>query len=268
MGEIYFITSPSGKSYIGKTIYTSEARWRQHLHDANGKCRSLISRAIRKYGSDSMMRGRLWSGPEERLNETEIWYIKNLGTKNPGGYNLADGGEGSSGHQWTEEQRKKSSDTHKVLQNLPEVRARNSAAVKLAYQNPEIRAKLLEAMRRPEVRQKMSEARKGRETSAETRANMGLAARGRKKSQEWKDKIRLSNLGQKRSPETREKIRLSRVGKKRSPEAIANFIKATTGQKRSPEARMRMSAAQNRPEVNAKRSATWAKKREVLYAIR
>jgi group I intron endonuclease len=97
-GCIYKLTSPSGKSYIGQTIYGIQNRWRDHLYDAfnpkKNHCK-LLNKAIRKYGKDSFEVECLEECNKEDLDKREAHYINNLNTLKPNGYNLKSGGSSS-----------------------------------------------------------------------------------------------------------------------------------------------------------------------------
>ena len=90
MGIIYKITSPSGKSYIGKTNGTLKRRLRVHM-SSGSKC-PAIKAAIEKYGEDAMSIDILAEVPDPLSNEWEMFMIKKHGTYGPGGYNLTPGG--------------------------------------------------------------------------------------------------------------------------------------------------------------------------------
>lgn len=102
MGLIYMRISPSGGMYIGQTILTEEHRWRQHCNSANNSksvdydC--ILSRAIRKYGSNSFKVQILEDNiPNDILNEREKYWIEKYKTynkDNPKNYNMTRGGEG------------------------------------------------------------------------------------------------------------------------------------------------------------------------------
>lgn len=53
LNKIYKITSPSGKSYIGRTNHPT-ARFAKHRYNANEGKKGSLYAAIRKYGWDSM----------------------------------------------------------------------------------------------------------------------------------------------------------------------------------------------------------------------
>lgn len=96
MGCVYLITSPSGKQYVGQTVYTAEERWRQHIWDAlRGNSDTIFHKAIRKFGPDNFTHevicDRIYDTGE--LNSAEIEAIAENGTLFPGGYNMTSGGD-------------------------------------------------------------------------------------------------------------------------------------------------------------------------------
>lgn len=109
MGSVYLITCrTTGMPYVGKTMRTVEARWRQHLRSAEQGKEWPLQRAIRKYGVDDFDIEILGeSESEEALLLFESEMIAELDTRAPNGYNLTDGGEGPSGVMRSEETRKK-----------------------------------------------------------------------------------------------------------------------------------------------------------------
>jgi group I intron endonuclease len=100
-GEIYCITSPSGKKYVGQCLkYLSNGRkhgyigrWKEHIRDSTYKdCCRILNASIRKYGPENFTLEILKECPEDELNFYEKYYITNLNTLNPNGYNLTNGG--------------------------------------------------------------------------------------------------------------------------------------------------------------------------------
>ena len=89
-GIIYKITSPSGKVYVGQTVRSFEERIYKHNHKSS-VC-TLIKKAIDKY--DDKMKYEIIEEnvPQERLDEREIYWIKELNSLAPNGYNCTTGG--------------------------------------------------------------------------------------------------------------------------------------------------------------------------------
>lgn len=101
-GTIYKIENTiNGSVYIGKTIHTLELRFKQHIRDAfnNNKKRTVLGRAIRKYGKDSFTIQIIVEGvPELFLNSFERYWIHYHNSfKGKNGYNSTEGGDGTSG---------------------------------------------------------------------------------------------------------------------------------------------------------------------------
>lgn len=102
-GYIYKHTSPSGQSYIGKSLTKIGRRWQNHVTSAyDEKYKEYnypLQRAIRKYGEDSFSSEVLEDNiPEDILDITEIAYIEKYDTFY-NGYNQSKGGEGVSGER-------------------------------------------------------------------------------------------------------------------------------------------------------------------------
>jgi hypothetical protein len=89
-GIIYKITSPSGKVYVGQTIKKFNDRISQHKSKYSN-C-TLVKRAIDKY-KDQMKYEIIEDNIIlEHLDEREIFWIKELNSLAPNGYNLESGG--------------------------------------------------------------------------------------------------------------------------------------------------------------------------------
>ena len=109
-GFIYKITnSVNGKIYIGKTFKTPELRFRVHSRGY-----FAISRAIKKYGLSNFTLSVIDNAdnPAE-LSCKETMWIELFGSFGPRGYNLTVGGEGVLGLKFSEESRKKLSESHR-----------------------------------------------------------------------------------------------------------------------------------------------------------
>jgi group I intron endonuclease len=96
-GIIYILISPSGKTYVGQTITSLRDRMWKHLSDARLRKGSLVHRAIAKYGIDSFKIITILGVPIVLLDEWERFFIREMGSLSPSGYNLEVGG-GQNGH--------------------------------------------------------------------------------------------------------------------------------------------------------------------------
>jgi hypothetical protein len=90
-GIIYKITSPSGKVYVGQTIQNFNERIKSHNRKDSG-C-TAISRAIQKYKNQMKYEIIENNVPQEQLDEREIFWIKEINSLTPNGYNLNTGGQ-------------------------------------------------------------------------------------------------------------------------------------------------------------------------------
>ena len=108
IGIIYCLTSPSNKKYVGQTKKELSKRIKQHTQQK--ACR-IIYNAIQKYGIDSFKIEVLKECTHAELNQYEQFYIAELNTVHPNGYNIRTGGATNSLH--CEESRKKMSESKK-----------------------------------------------------------------------------------------------------------------------------------------------------------
>lgn len=129
-GRIYLVTNKvNGKRYVGQTTQSIKRRWGHHLSATQcGKRNSLISSAIRKYGQECFDVSLLEECDDrEGLNAAEVRWISEMASFGPLGYNLAAGGEGTSGHKMTAEFCRKLGERTKGRVFSPESRAKVSA---------------------------------------------------------------------------------------------------------------------------------------------
>lgn len=112
MGIIYLFTNlQNNKKYVGQTI-NPQQRYNAHKGAAfnvkNSEYNSPLHAAMRKYGFENFSYTILAeSDSVDELNTLEKYYIKELNTKVPNGYNILDGGKDASTHHWTEEEKEK-----------------------------------------------------------------------------------------------------------------------------------------------------------------
>lgn len=106
---IYKITNlANGKSYVGQTVFSIEARFARHC----GKHKTAISQAIAKYGKANFKLELLETVKTcEELNNREHYYIELHNTVAPSGYNLKSGGNQKV--KFSEETKLKMRQSHK-----------------------------------------------------------------------------------------------------------------------------------------------------------
>jgi group I intron endonuclease len=98
----------NGNCYIGQTSRSLIQRIYGHRNRAGDN--TYFSRAINKYGKENFD----WDtiaicDTKDKSDFLEKFYIKFFNTKKPNGYNLTDGGEGSTGFNHSEDTKRKMS---------------------------------------------------------------------------------------------------------------------------------------------------------------
>jgi len=233
---VYAATSPTGKQYVGQTVHSLKVRKTQHKSNAKtGKRRSYFLPALVKYGFENFT----WDTLEtclslEELNKGEIFWIEELNTLSPNGYNLNMGGE--AGGLPSEETKRRMSIAQKKRASFPEeTRKRMGMAQKKRAPASE------------ETRRKISKTLMGHSMSEETRQKISKTKLTRKYVISEETRKRMSRKGKKaywygkhHSPETKEKIRLATTGKKQSQETIKKRVATMKKNPPSAEARYRM----------------------------
>jgi group I intron endonuclease len=199
-GIIYKATGPTGKVYVGQTVYTLKKRKGQHAFRAKkGDRRNAFCIAILEHGFDNFTWTEIDAADtREALDEKERYWIARYDSMNPEkGYNGTDGG------------------TYGII--TAEARRKISEA-KSGGNHHFFGKRFTE-----EHRRKIGEANKGKNTWS----------KGRKLSEEHKRKIgeaesgeKNHNFGKKFSPETRRKISEVQKGKKLSEETKRKMSEA------------------------------------------
>jgi hypothetical protein len=181
MGELYALTFPNGKQYLGITNQTAEARYARHWKKTTAGQNNAVNHALRKYGRAAVTVKTLVVADDwDYLCELERRAIAAFGTFAPGGYNTTHGGEGVLG-----------------LVCKPETRAKLSAINTGKKYTPEQCARLSEILR------------KRPPPSPETRAKLSAALMGKTHSEESKRKCGVANIGKKMTPAMKAKQRLT-----------------------------------------------------------
>ena len=221
MGYIYLRTNKvNEKQYVGqaKDLEKRQNDWKRKGRYA-GKA---INAAREKYGIDAFDFKILKECEDEDLNYWETYYIKELNTKVPYGYNMTDGGEGCRGIEpwnkgktniYSEETKRKISETQKGKHLSEETRKKIGEREKgekhwnYGKHRPE------------ETKKKIGEAQKGKQVSEETKRKISEASRGRTFSEETRKKLseykgeKRWNYGKHLSEEHKNKICEANKGK-------------------------------------------------------
>lgn len=104
--SLYMLSFPSGKSYIGQTIKSVDARFKEHCKPYS-RCRA-VRNAIQKYGQDSVRVELIKTVyTQEDADEAEKELIDFFETMSPRGYNLLSGGSIFSSTVQSEETKRK-----------------------------------------------------------------------------------------------------------------------------------------------------------------
>ncbi len=127
-GEIYKLTFPNGKSYIGATTVGVESRFKRHA--TNAKTRNApLYQAWREMGPPEL--DVLDMLPVKDLDEAERAAIIKFGTMAPGGYNELPGGKVSP--MTNPEIAKRVNEKATRTKRLPEIRAKYAEATRRAH---------------------------------------------------------------------------------------------------------------------------------------
>lgn len=90
---IYCATNKlNGKQYVGLTTKSVGSRWETHVRDSKSS-NTVMGKALRKYGSEAFIVVAIdIAETEAQLSHKEKFWIAELGTAVPNGYNLKEGG--------------------------------------------------------------------------------------------------------------------------------------------------------------------------------
>ena len=149
------------KRYIGQTV-NPKTRFNEHKrHLGNYDGQNLFGRALNKYSSmDDWEYTVIEEVPKEMLDQREINWIAFYNSNDPKhGYNTLEGGHNVYGYEFSEESRRKMSESHKGKKHSEETRRKISGSLK--------GRKFSE-----ETRRKISESHKGKKHTPEARKNM------------------------------------------------------------------------------------------------
>lgn len=195
-GYIYLIVNNiNGKTYVGKRKIYKRA-WNNDNYMGSGK---YLKAAQKKYGIENFEKFLItYTSSEEDACEKEKFWIAEYRKRDKAEYNVADGGQGGLIGTWTEERRKKMSESKKGSH----------------YKG---------SPRSEDAKMNISEAHKGIHPSEETRKKMSEAHKSHKA---WnKGKKGLVSL----SEESKMKISESHKGMKFSEEHIKKLSEAKKG---------------------------------------
>lgn len=235
-GTIYIATNLlNGKQYVGQTIdFKQRLLW--HLHNS----KYHFGRAIRKYGKDSFTFEQL-EYPAEELNQQEKYWIAQLNTFSPGGYNHTTGGDCFKMSEATKEKISKNNARvwkgRKRSQEFRDHCSRGHLGIPLTEEH---KANLCGRI----------PWNKGKETPEEVRIKQSIAASKRKASPETLASLSRAHSGEKNgfygkkhSAETLEKIRKAKEENPLRDEINKRISATLTGRPLSEETKRKMKIA-------------------------
>jgi hypothetical protein len=181
---------------IRNNVYVGQHK--SEMYDTNYFGSGNIIRRILKKRPDTLKNYVLeWCEDKETLNNAEIEWIT-LFRMECDSLNIANGGDGFSGHH-TEEAIKKISEASKINNANPETKKKISEGLKKYYSNPENRKRISELEKgkkvSEETKRKMSQSKKGKKLSEETKRKLSEAHKGKKHTEEWKEKMSMIMKG-------------------------------------------------------------------------
>lgn len=196
------------KKYVGqittKRFKRRQSDWKNLKQPYAG---AAINAAREKYGIEAFGFEILKECNDDELDYWETYYIKELNTKVPYGYNLTDGGEGSKGYHHTEEAKEKNRQTHLGEKNYFYGKHHTEESKKKISETHKGKETWMKGKHHTEeTKKKLSETAKGRKLSEETRNKISEIKKGIRFSIEHKKKISEALKGKKRSEETKKKV--------------------------------------------------------------
>lgn len=151
MGYIYKITNQTNnKQYVGQTTKIRPTdRFSQHkylaTHPEKETSLSYLHQAMYKDGVENFSFEIIEEVNNDKLNDREKYWIQQLNTYVPNGYNLTIGGDGTPGHariQSEDEKKHKSEAMKQYFIDHPEKKEEIRARTAMLWQNQEYRDKV------------------------------------------------------------------------------------------------------------------------------
>jgi hypothetical protein len=199
--QLYKISfKTSGKAYIGISSVSAESRFKVH----STKFKHLIGKAFKKYGKDDAELTVLAEHDDWNvLCQMEITAIIEHGTRAPVGYNLTDGGEGTVGVIYTEEQKKLASEKSKLQFSNPEVRQAQAERARIQFSTLEAR-KAMSEIKKAWIAANPEEWAKNRAKAKET-----LSTNEARKANSERAKLQFLNLEARKAASEKSKLQFS-----------------------------------------------------------
>jgi len=214
----------NNKRYVG--FHATNKEYNEDNYFGSGR---LLKKAIKKYGIQYFVKGKIEDVNVEEWKEKETYWIRKMNAHvSLGGYNLTWGGEGTLGYKHSEESKEKDRQSHKGKKASKETRKKLSISHKgVKIHSEEFKRNLGKnntlyktgKTHSEETRKKMSKSQKGKKQSEEHIRNRSLALKGRPGGMK----------GKHHTEESKEKNRQAILGKKHTKEHNENFGKSMKG---------------------------------------
>jgi group I intron endonuclease len=228
--ELYKLSFPNGKNYVGITSKTAKKRFQEHCKPS--KKLYLVNKAIDEYGRKNVSINVIGRTDNlELLCLAEHEAIEKYNSRYPNGYNSTQGGEG---YLCSEESRKRASEFNKGNKYCLGFK-HTKESIAIMSESKKGNQHTLGFKHTEESKKKMSLATKAKPFSEEHRKNLSKATA----------EANRRRTGMKHSEETKAKMSAARIGKKLSEEHINILAEANrkrcTGTKRSEETKAKIS---------------------------
>jgi group I intron endonuclease len=205
--KLYFIINKlNSKVYIGKTERSINKRWTEHKKCSKSGSKYHLHSSMRMHGINNFVICEIPTivNSIDELNKYEKSLIEFFGTNNPKyGYNLTEGGEGTTGHTVSEEVKyrlrifnlgKQSPNKVKLLTQEQRLLCgvQNIGRKPSEYNKQRTRETFLGKHLGDEHRGKISDSNKGNKPSLLAIQNSVAYRKGKKLSDSHKEKLRLA----------------------------------------------------------------------------
>lgn len=196
--KVYCITNlVNGKKYVGITRFNVKARLAQHVYKSKNNPKTLLHKAIAKYGSDNFIVEEIASCVGD-WSEAERLVIQSI---NPA-YNMTNGGEITVGKRVPREIVEIIIRKNTGKKRTPEQNKANSERRKLQMQDPVLRQKAIDSLRKAHARRSEFEPKR--------LEGIRRAALEGKMSRQMTDERKARQLANLNTKEAKEKMAVSK----------------------------------------------------------
>lgn len=219
---IYCYTNKiTGKKYVGQTCQSLEKRAGKNGYKYR-RC-TVFWKAIQKYGWENFEVEILEDGLTlKQANEREQYWISQLNTLTPNGYNCAIGGMNVSSSDYVKQ---KISKAKKGRKASPEAIEKNRQSHLGILHSPEAKEKISQKLKGKPKHYTEEGKQKLIDSAIQRCSGSGNPMYGKHHSDESKEKNRQSHLGKKSSPEAVEKTRQKNLNRPDLSRPVLQYTK-------------------------------------------